>query len=90
MANGLVRCFAFSVFDEKPDGAIFELVSYNPQLDADGYPYTLVWTDGERTAIEQFHTREEALDRRDQLFDEGALNVLILGLPTVAAGGLVN
>lgn len=64
----------------------FEQIIRNPHCGVGGRPFTVIAVCDDTIIKEGYWTQAEALDRRDQLLDQGWVPVRVLGLPTVIAG----
>lgn len=68
----------------------FRLVIYHPVYGVHGQPYVLAARKQELLLKEGFWTSQEALDRRDELLEDGFEQVIVVGLPSVIAIGGVG
>jgi hypothetical protein len=65
---------------------IFTQVIHNPHYGEQGKPFTVVAGEGDRASQWSYWTLSEAMDRRDELLDQGWHPVRVIGAPTIIAG----
>jgi hypothetical protein len=59
---------------------------FNPHYGPNGATYQVVAGCGDRSSHWWYHTKAQALDKRDELLEQGWLSARVVGLPTTIGG----